>query len=125
MLSPQAFFEAGGGFLSEAVAGVCCFSLLHMTCAAPWLQRQFIRIEKFCKSCIISELRLVRRGGRVVEGGRLEIVLAVMSRYVGSNPTFSAIFTDCSPCGIFPRGLLSEYEWEAFFAFFVPQPCRK
>ena len=36
----------------------------------------------------------------MVEGGRLEIVLAVMSRYVGSNPTFSAIFrtlilTDC------------------------------
>ncbi len=28
----------------------------------------------------------------MVEGGRLEIVLAVMSRYVGSNPTFSAIF---------------------------------
>ena len=28
----------------------------------------------------------------MVEGGRLEIVLAVLSRYVGSNPTFSAIF---------------------------------
>ncbi len=26
----------------------------------------------------------------MVEGGRLEIVLAVLSRYVGSNPTFSA-----------------------------------
>ena len=26
----------------------------------------------------------------MVEGGRLEIVLAVLSRYVGSNPTLSA-----------------------------------
>ena len=33
-----------------------------------------------------------RRGGRVVEGGRLEIVLAVLSCHVGSNPTLSAIF---------------------------------
>ena len=33
---------------------------------------------------------ILRRGGRAVEGGRLEIVLAVLSRYVGSNPTLSA-----------------------------------
>ena len=40
----------------------------------------------------VVELCLTWRGGRVVEGGRLEIVLAVLSRYVGSNPTLSASF---------------------------------
>ena len=40
----------------------------------------------------MAERSKAGRDGRAVEGGRLEIVLAVLSRYVGSNPTLSAIF---------------------------------
>ncbi len=55
--------------------------------------RFFPELAKSQKSaiifCVFCE---TRRDGRAVEGGRLEIVLAVLSRYVGSNPTLSAIF---------------------------------
>ena len=44
----------------------------------------------------------------MVEGGRLEIVLAVMSRYVGSNTTFSAIFDNIVAAVVIVR-------WSDFF----------
>ena len=46
----------------------------------------------FCLSLLGKDYDLMWRGGRVVEGARLESVYTVYSRIEGSNPSLSANF---------------------------------
>ena len=72
----------------------CAFGRVLCGGVAEWLKAHsapLARVPSGTKNCVRLRARALRRGGRVVEGARLESVYTG-NRIAGSNPAPSAIF---------------------------------